>query len=167
MPCDKPEGMHCCLQVKEVPDRPEAADEAIKADVRALLRHIKTEAEQADQCPTDGDQSDLHQRANMTGGAESSSQEDKWPLEHFLDEDRRLDASSPSTVISGTEKADGPSAPATNVVCIISNDLGFDKLLWACKNAGCQTVAMCDLTHSTYKHADVLLSWEMAESGLY
>ncbi len=155
--------LHCCLQVKEVPDRPEAADEAIKADVRALLRHIKTEAEQADQGPTDEDQ----MRTTMTGGAESSSQEDKWPLEHFLDEDRRLDASSPSTVISGTEKVDGPSAPATNVVCIISNDLGFDKLLWACKNAGCQTVAMCDLTHSTYKHADVLLSWEMAESGLY
>ena len=76
--------------------------------------------------------------AQETGGG--------WPLEHFLlrdNEDRQQHA-----------------------VCIVSNDLGFDWLLRRCRAAGCRTVAVSNQAYTQYRHADVILSWELVQRGL-
>lgn len=144
---------------------PQAADEALKGDVKELLRHMQDHIAEADE----------HQQANAfqlgterAGETAASSTDQKWPLDHFLEKEMRLEPSS--TIRHGVTPIGeyvAQRVPQNNVICIISNDLGFDKLLSVCKRAGCRTVAMSDLTINTYKHADVLLSWEMAESGLY
>jgi hypothetical protein len=92
------------------------------------------------------------------GETAASSTDQKWPLDHFLEKEMQLE---PSSTIRHSVTPIGEyvaqHVPQNNVICIISNDLGFDKLLSVCKRAGCRPVAMSDLTINTYKHADVLL----------
>ena len=54
---------------------------------------------------------------------------------------------------------------AAHAVCIVSNDLGFDRVLKECSSAGCKTVAISNLVDKQYRHADVTLSWELVQRG--
>ncbi len=53
-----------------------------------------------------------------------------------------------------------------HAVCVVSNDLGFDGLLQECKGAGCHTVAISNQVHAQYRHADVILAWELVQRGM-
>lgn len=57
-------------------------------------------------------------------------------------------------------------AENAHAVCIISSDLGFDRLLKECRSFGCATVVISDLLHMQYKHADAILGWELVQRGL-
>ncbi len=60
----------------------------------------------------------------------------------------------------------GMSSPE-HAVCIISNDLGFDRLLRRCKETGCRTVAISDAALAQYRHADLLLGWHTVQAGMF
>ena len=156
------------FQVKVVADKPQAADEALKADVRDLLKHLRlANAQVAQKQPA---ALNVTEEADLEPGPAAGDQ--KWPLEYFLQESMRSEDTERSTQFSSSERTPvddkgSQGMHETHAVCIISNDRGFDKLLNECKRAGCRTVAISDPTKSTYKHADVLLSWSMAESGMY
>lgn len=158
----------CTVQVKEVADVPEAADQALKADVRALLKHLAPPSAQTCKAPGKKE-ARCESKSGMGGQAGSDSQEERSPLEYFLSRELLLEepCSATSDDNSASDDLGTAGSRGTDVICIISNDLGFDKLLRDCQRVGCQTVAMSDLTVSTYQHADVLLSWRMVETGLY
>ena len=73
--------------------------------------------------------------------------EGEWPLEHWL---LRADE----------------AAAQRHAVCVVSNDLGFDRLLRRCQAAGCRTMAVSNQVYTQYRHADVILSWELVQRGL-
>ena len=91
-----------CMQGRQVPAEPQAADRALKEDVRRLLECMRTEE----------------------------------------------------------------STGAEHAVCVVSNDMGFDGLLRECKGAGCRTVAISNQAHAQYRHADVILAWELVQRGM-
>lgn len=158
------------LQVKMVADEPQAADEALKADVRDLLKQLRlATAQVAQDQPADT----LDMTEEVALAASPANGDRKWPLEYFLQQKMLLEDTDRSIQSSGDRRStsvadnDSQGSHEKHAVCIISNDRGFDKLLNECKRAGCRTVAISDVSKSTYKHADVLLSWSMAESGMY
>ncbi len=159
------------VQVKVVADKPQAADEALKADVQDLLTRLRLANAQLVQNPP---AAYLDMTEELEEEAHPADGDQKWPLEHFLQREMRLEDTESRTQSSSShgertsvEDKDPQENFEKHVVCIISNDRGFDKLLNECKRAGCRTMAISDLTKSTYKHADVLLSWSMAKSGMY
>ena len=56
-------------------------------------------------------------------------------------------------------------AKAGQAVCITSNDLGFDSLFKECGAIRCGTLAISSRIRSQDKHADVILSWGLVQSG--
>lgn len=118
---------------------PEAADRALAADVRRLLQLLPAAQEAGSAMQLDSQPSEsAHNASSSAGGTHSGTIQD-----------------SPT------------GSSADNVVCIISNDLGFDKLLRQCKEAGCKTVAISDAALNQYKHADLLLGWHTVQSGMF
>ena len=126
------------MQVRQVSAAPQAADLALKADVSRLLQCVR-QGEQSPVCA--GPEQRAWPPQELEGGG--------WPLEHFLSRDEREDAQQ-----------------QRHAVCVVSNDLGFDRLLRRCRAAGCRTVAVSTQAYTQYAHADVTLSWELVQRGL-
>jgi hypothetical protein len=121
-------GLLCKVRVVDVASN--AADKALKEDVRKLLSIMRAEkALQSPGSPVQSSSANVVQNPHGNVGDRTQMSQD--------------------------------------AVCIISNDLGFDALLRDCRDAGFRTVAISNEASSPYRHADLLLSWHMVQSGIF